>query len=107
MLSMLTFRFRTPPLPIPRSLNKRNSNAGVPSLQYKSEPGCTGDPPALGSDLYWRDGTPALEFRLLRLRGIGSGGVRKRNVSIDNICRISWALGVEPADLVTQSGRKK
>jgi transcriptional regulator with XRE-family HTH domain len=34
---------------------------------------------------------------------IGSVERAERNVSIDNICRIAWALGVEPADLVTQS----
>jgi len=37
----------------------------------------------------------------------GLGGAGERNVAIDNICRIAWALGVEPADLITQSGRKK
>jgi transcriptional regulator with XRE-family HTH domain len=31
---------------------------------------------------------------------LGSVERAERNVAIDNICRIAWALGVEPADLL-------
>jgi transcriptional regulator with XRE-family HTH domain len=33
---------------------------------------------------------------------LGSVERGERNVAIDNICRIAWALDVEPADLVTK-----
>ena len=33
---------------------------------------------------------------------LGSVERYERNVAIDNICRIAWALGVEPPDLLVQ-----
>jgi hypothetical protein len=38
---------------------------------------------------------------------LGSVERGERNVAIDNICRIAWALGVEPVDLLGRSGGKK
>lgn len=37
---------------------------------------------------------------------LGSVERGERNIAIDNICRIAWALGVEPADLLAQPGWK-
>ncbi len=31
---------------------------------------------------------------------VGSVEREERNISIDNICRLAWALGVEPRDLL-------
>lgn len=38
---------------------------------------------------------------------LGSVERGERNVAIDNVCRIAWALGVRPADLLTERGRGK
>ena len=35
---------------------------------------------------------------------LGSVEWAERNVAIDNICRLAWALGVEPRDLLTRPG---
>lgn len=36
---------------------------------------------------------------------LGSVERTQRNVAIDNICRIAWALGVQPADLLSAPKR--
>jgi transcriptional regulator with XRE-family HTH domain len=38
---------------------------------------------------------------------LGSVERAERNVAIDNICRLAWALGVELADLLTKDTRPK
>ena len=38
---------------------------------------------------------------------VGSVERGERNVAIDNICNIAWALGVEPADLLLLKNRRQ
>ena len=38
---------------------------------------------------------------------LGSVERCERNIAIDNICRIAWALGVEPSELLAQRKRDK
>jgi transcriptional regulator with XRE-family HTH domain len=37
---------------------------------------------------------------------LGSVERGERNVAVDNICSIAWALGVEPADLLLPKNRR-
>lgn len=38
---------------------------------------------------------------------LGSVERGERNIAIDNICRIAWALGVQPSDLLIEMRREK
>jgi hypothetical protein len=79
--------FATQPQPRLRSGIAHIENPLEP--QRPESPGCTGDPPALYPDVYWKmgpqRGVPACWYPEISV----AGGVWKRNVSIDNICRIA------------------
>ena len=79
---------------LPKLVHARKAKLMMGEINKTRSPRLHWGPPGALSRRVLKDMGPRVGVPTLGLRGIGSGGVRKRNVSIDYICRMPCVLRV-------------